>query len=179
MGLFDEIYISSDIADSWQLNCPKCAEPLSSPYQSKDINGWASMDVFFLELSPRGVICLKGGDYRPELYKVLSSKEAEDLNKERDEWDKEWKTWFSHRYQEGELFIEQEDMKPENLIRHSMGELPHCHTSMCTSCTKCHGLVDLHIKFTDGVGVLTKIEYEPLGDVRIVNIFKEKEEPND
>ena len=153
MGMFDEVFIVGKV------RCPKCGGrlPPATRFQTKDLH--PAMNLYKVE----GARMYKSVGVLPEYKSVWTAEDAEAHNKDlKDKYPSNllgvhtlWSVAEGdERLLDGEHTMEAQEWN-------SMGELPHQHLTVYTHCENCpNGNVDVHMKFTDGVCVEYKEEYD-------------------
>jgi hypothetical protein len=148
MGLFDTVYINTDVLARWRLHCSACGKPASTDleWQTKSLN--PCMHSYFLRYDESRAIRLYLLD-RPSdrrFWRAWTDEEIEESKREAQRggflalWRKE----------PGEGRYLPEAYLPQNRRQRFMGELPHQWVKIYGSCA-CEESLDYWIKFSDGV----------------------------
>ena len=150
MGLFDTVYISRDVAASWDLRCPKCGQ---RPGENQD---WQTKALdpclcdYFLRRDDAGAIRLYLLD-RPSdrrFWRPWTEQEIEESESDAKR-DKLFAHWIKKK---GGGCFEPEAYFPQNRRQRSRGELPHQWVEIYDTC-ECGEFIEYWIKFSDGIAV--------------------------
>lgn len=132
MGLFDEVYVSADVARQWQLGCDTCGR-VPAPeekWQTKAFD--PCLCAYYLRCDERGDIRLYALD-RPRERSLWRPWTAEEIAESEREAERGG-VFELQRKRPGDGRFLPEAFLPEHRRQRSMGELPHQRVELHTHC---------------------------------------------
>lgn len=161
MGLFDTVYISSDVATAWQLHCRTCGRPLGADleWQTKSLD--PCMHSYFLRYDESGAMRLYLLDRPSDLrfWRPWTEQEIEESERMAAAASGVFPLW---RRKAGEGCFLSDAYLPEHRRQRFMGELPHQWVEIYRTC-ECGEWAEYWIKFCDGVATEYRSEPPTLG----------------
>jgi hypothetical protein len=148
MGLFDTVYVNSDVASTFDLKCGHCGRiaPADHEWQTKSLD--PGMVSYLLRHDDRGAVRLYLLD-RPtdkRFWRAWSSEEIEESERDAARGGV-FALWVKRP---GEGTFVAEAYLPQNRRQRSMGELPHQWVEIYGRCV-CGEHMEWWIKFCDGI----------------------------
>ena len=161
MGMYDTVYVSSDVAAAWNLRCSKCrrAPKPDGQWQTKAFD--PCMHSYFLRYDEAGAIRLYLLD-RPSarrFWRAFTEEEIAESERVAAEGRGLCAAWKKKR---GDGYFLPEAFLPEHRRQRFMGELPHQWVEIYDSC-ECSGFIEYWIKFCDGIAVERGTKQPTLG----------------
>jgi hypothetical protein len=151
MGLFDTIYVSSDVAAVWKLLCRACRRPPEADYQWQTKSLDPCLHSYLLRHDESGVIRLYLLD-RPSdrrFWRPWTEREIEESQRLSAESDD---VFAFLRKNAGEGCFLPDAYLPQNRRQRFMGELPHQWVEIHGACG-CGEFAEYWIKFCDGIAI--------------------------
>lgn len=141
MGMFDQVYVSSEFLQERDIFCPYCKNSFANvKFQTKDFEN--VMQDYYLT---SGMLYVLDGPSK-KYWHEYTKQELEDINNDMSS------TWLPILgRKQGDGYYTEEGWLPANRKKQSMGELPHAWVQVyhLCDCRKCW--INIDIKFTDGV----------------------------
>ncbi len=161
MGLFDTVYISSDVAAAWQLHCRACGCPPGADleWQTKSLD--PCMYSYFLRHDESGAIRLYLLD-RPSDRRFWRPWTEQEIKESKRMAAARGGTFTLWKKEAGEGCFLPEAFLPQHRRHRFMGELPHQWVEIYSSCD-CGTAAEYWIKFCDGVATEYRSEPPTLG----------------
>ena len=153
MGLPDTVYLSEDVADAFDLKCPRCGNAPAGDWQTKSLDP-ALLD-YFLRRDDNGAFRLYLLD-RPSDRRFWREWTEEEIAESEEAARKTESPLFPPK-KRGEGHFLREAYLPENRRQRFMGEVPHQWVELYASC-ECGEFVVRWLKFSDGV--LEEVRHE-------------------
>jgi hypothetical protein len=156
MGLFDEVYVSSDAVAAWRLSCPACGVPPDTTLQWQTKSFSPCMCSYLIRHDAHGAVRLYSLDRPSDRRFWREWTEDEIAESEREA--KEGNRWaMLLRKEAGAGTWLPEAFLPENRRQRFMGELPHQWVEIYAQC-ECGEHFEYWIKFSDGVATEARRE---------------------
>lgn len=161
MGMYDTVYVSSDVAVAWKLHCMKChCTPKSDvQWQTKALD--PCMRSYFLRYDEAGAIRFYLLS-RPSARRFWRAFTAEEIAESQRIAAERGGLFSVLKKKTGDGYFLPEAFLPEHRKQRFMGELPHQWVEIHHSC-ECSEFVEYWIKFCDGIAVECGTKQPALG----------------
>jgi hypothetical protein len=157
MGLFDTVYMSSDVATAWQLRCGTCGRPPRADFEWQTKSLDPCMHSYFLRYDESGAMRLYLLD-RPSDRRFWRSWTTQEIEESERMAAGESGIPALWRRKAGEGRFLPDAYLPQHRRQRFMGELPHQWLEIHGTC-ECGEPAEYWIKFCDGVA--TECRSEP------------------
>ena len=159
MGMFDTVYVSSDVAAAWKLLCRTCGRPPEAQYQWQTKSLDPGLQSYLLRYDQSGVIRLYLLDHPSDrrFWRPWTEREIEES---RRMWAEGSGIFTPKKADEG-CFLPDAYL-PQNRRQRFMGELPHQWVEIHGGCG-CGEFAEYWIKFSDGIAVECRTKQPALG----------------
>ena len=161
MGMYDTVYVSSDVAAAWSLHCVKCHRTPKPDVQWQTKAFEPCMHSYFLRYDEGGAIRLYLLDRPSSLrfWRAFTEEEIAESERTAAERGGLFAAWKKER---GDGYFLPEVFLPEHRHQRFMGELPHQWADIYYSCD-CGEFIRHWIHFSDGIVVAWGTKHPELG----------------
>ena len=161
MGMYDAVYVSSDVAAAWSLHCAKCHRTPKPDVQWQTKAFDPCMHSYFLRHDEGGAIRLYLLD-RPSDRRFWRAFTAEEIAESERIAAERVGLFAAWKKKPGEGYFLPEALLPQHRRQRFMGELPHQWVEIYHSC-ECGEFMEYWIKFSDGIAVECRMKQPALG----------------
>jgi hypothetical protein len=151
MGMYDTVYVSSDVAAAWSLRCAKCQRAPKADVQWQTKAFEPCMHSYFLRYDEAGAIRLYLLD-RPSARRFWREFSPEEIAESKRIGAERGGLFAAWEKKPGDGYFLPEAFLPEYRRQRFMGELPHQWAEIYHSC-ECSQFIDYWIKFSDGIAL--------------------------